>query len=138
MSCLAAVVTVTLCSSIGIAQTGASDIYNAIKARPSSTPWCHAAAGDDPAHIISGRCKIYAECLNTADLDAKVDQIPFPELTAEKVERLRKCHQYLFNAARANPQIKGSAATQKWLLKSVSPGSEAKSFPVPASMGDPR
>jgi hypothetical protein len=115
-----------------------SDTYAKIQERPSTIRWCLPKAGDDPAHIIGGRCEVYRECLSGAALDESVDRTPFPSLDAEKVEVLRKCHQALFNGAIVNPQIKGSAATQKWLLHMVYPGTEAKSFPIPGITGDPR
>jgi hypothetical protein len=119
------------------AQTS-TDIYNNIVARPSSTHWCLPEAGDDPAHIIEGRCKVYRECLSNLKLDESVDRTPFPTLSVDQIDNVRRCHQALFNGARTNPQIKGSGATQHWLQNSVYPGTEAKSFPVPEAFVDPR
>jgi hypothetical protein len=128
---------VTFCSLSAKARASA-DVYASIKARPSTIRWCLPEAGDDPAHIISGICGVYRECLSGATLDESVDRTPFPSLGVDKIEPLRKCHQAFFNGARVNPQIKGSSATQRWLQHSVYPGTEAKSFPVPSGMGDPR
>jgi hypothetical protein len=114
------------------------DTYANIKGRPSTIRWCLPEAGDDPAHIISGRCKVYRECLSGAALDERVDRIPFAKLVTNEVEAVRKCHQALFNGARVNPQIKGSGATQKWLQHAVYPGTEAKSFPISGITDDPR
>jgi hypothetical protein len=121
----------------GRAQTDA-DIYKRINAHPSAIHWCLPDAGDDPAHIIEGRCKVYRECLSNLSLDEGVDRTPFPSLTAVEIDGVQRCHQALFNGARTNPQLKGSGATQKWLQHSVYPGTEAKSFPVPSSFSDPR
>ena len=119
------------------AQTSA-DVYNSIKVRRSTIRWCLPQAGDDPAHIIGGSCKVYRDCLSGLSLDEIVDRRPMPSLASEKVDSVRKCHQALFNAARADPQVKGSAATQDWLQHSVYPGTEARSFAVPSNFGDPR
>jgi|ERR1700733_10721323 hypothetical protein len=105
---------------------------------PSKIRWCLRQAGDDPAKVISSRCSIYRQCLDDLKLDGKVDLQPYPSLPKNQVEGLRKCHQALYNAARSNPQIQGSKATQKWLEDHVLPGSEAKTFPVPASFPDAR
>jgi len=118
------------------AQTSA-DVYNGIKVRRSTIRWCLPQAGDDPAHIIGGSCKVYRDCLSGLSLDETVDRKPVP-LASEQVDSVRKCHQALFNAARANPQVKGSAATQDWLQHSVCAGTEARSFAVPSNLGDPR
>jgi hypothetical protein len=122
---------VTFCSLSANAQTR-TDAY------ASTIRWCLPEAGDDPAHIISGVCRVYRECLSGATLDESVDRTPFPSLGFDKIEPLRKCHQALFNGARVNPQLKGSGATQHWLQHLVYPGTEAKSFPVPSVMEDPR
>jgi hypothetical protein len=119
------------------AQTSA-EVYNRIKAQPSTVRWCLPQAGDDIAHIIEGSCKVYGECLSDLGLDESIDRNPVHSITPEQVGGARKCHQALFNAARTNPQVKGSAATQQWLQHSVYPGTEAKSFPVPRKLGDPR
>jgi hypothetical protein len=126
------------CSSLSARAQTSADIYNSIKVQPSTIRWCLAQAGDDPAHIIEGRCKVYRECLSNLSLDESADRNVPPSLTPEQVGGVRKCHQALFNAARTNPQVKGSAATQDWLQHSVYPGTEAKSFPVPSNLGDPR
>jgi hypothetical protein len=129
--------TIVLCSSFVRAQASA-DIYKSIKVRPSAIRWCLPQAGDDPAHIIAGTCKVYRDCLSDLSLNESVDLNPSSSVATEKVDSVRKCHQALFNAARANPQIKGSAATQQWLQHAVYPGTEAKSFPVPSNFSDPR
>ena len=134
---LTAIVIVAWCSPSARAQTSV-DIYNSIKSRPSTIRWCLPEAGDDPAHIITGRCKVYRDCLSDLSLDERVDRTPFPSLAAEQIDSVRRCHQALFNAARSNPQLKGSNATQQWLQHSVYPGTEAKSFPGPSSFVDPR
>jgi hypothetical protein len=113
------------------AQTSA-DIYGSLEAHPSTIHW------DDPAHIIGGSCKVYRDCLSNLSLDEIVDRNRLPSLASEQVDSVRKCHQALFNAARANPQVKPSAATQAWLQHSIYPGTEAKSFAVPSNFGDPR
>jgi hypothetical protein len=131
------IATITSCSLYAQAQTS-SDVYNDIKGQPSTIRWCLPQAGDDPAHIIGGRCKVYRDCLSNLSLDESIDRSSPSSITPEQVGDVRKCHQALFNAARTNPQIKGSAATQQWLQHSVYPGTEAKSFPVPGNLGDPR
>jgi hypothetical protein len=113
-------------------------IYMSITDTPSVIRWCLPEAGDDPAKVISTRCSVYRECLANLGLDEKVDRRPYPSLSAAQVEALKKCHQALYNAARSNPQIQGSKATQKWLEDHVLPGSEAKIFPVPASFPEAR
>jgi hypothetical protein len=100
--------------------------------------WCLAGAGDDPAGIISGVCRVYSECLNTAGLSEAVDQEPFPSLSETQVAAVKKCHQAVYNGARVNPQIKGSKATQEWLLHHVFPKTEANVFDVPSFLNDPR
>lgn len=67
---------VTFCSLSAKAQASA-DAYASIKARPSTIRWCLPEAGDDPAHIISGVCGVYRECLSGATLDKSVDRTPF-------------------------------------------------------------
>jgi hypothetical protein len=99
-----------------------------IKGAQSTVRWCLPDAGNDPAGIIGGRCEVYRECLANAELDESADRKPFPKLFAGQVEALRKCHQALYNAARVNPQIKGSEATQQWLVNLVYPGTQAKPF----------
>jgi hypothetical protein len=115
-----------------------ADVYRNIKAVPSSVRWCVPEAGDDPAGIIGSRCKVYRECLANANLDDSVDRKPFPKLSLEGVEDVRKCHQALYNAARVNPQIKGSGATQQWLECLVYPGTQAKPFSIPGTTTPPR
>ena len=137
MRLLAFIAIIAFCPSPARAQTRA-DVYNSIKARPSTIRWCLPEAGDDPAHIIGDRCKVYRDCLTDSGLDEKVDQTPFLSLAVEKIDSVRKCHQALFNAAKMNPQIKGSGATQQWLHHLVYPGTEAKSFPARSVTGDPR
>jgi hypothetical protein len=112
-------------------------IYMNIQESPSKLRWCLPEAGDDPDRIISGRCIVYSECLNDLGLKERVDRRPYPALSKIQVEGLRKCHQALDNAARTNPQIQGSKATQDWLEHDVIPGSEAKSSPVPAKSPTP-
>ena len=131
------IATMTCCSLSARAQTSA-DAYSGIKVQPSTIRWCLPQAGDDPAHIIEGRCNVYRECLSDLSLNESIDRNPAPSITPEQRGGVRRCHQGLFNAARANPQIKGSAATQQWLQHSVYPGTEAKSFPVPGNLGAPR
>ena len=101
-----------LVSSQASAQQSEKDIYTAISETPSRTHWCLPAAGDDPAGIIGGCCQVYSECLASAELTQVVDQQPFPSLSDAKRTSLKKCHQALYNAARVNPQIKGSKATR--------------------------
>ena len=115
----------------------ATQVYNSIKENPSRIRWCLPQAGDDPAGIIRSRCKIYSECLESAGLNQNVDHRN-RVLPQSDAEELRKCHQALYNAARMNPEIKGSKATQDWLLREVHSGTEAKSFSVPSSMNHPR
>ncbi|KAA6457263.1 hypothetical protein DYQ86_23330 [Acidobacteria bacterium AB60] len=114
-----------------------TDIYKSIKDDPSKIRWCLSEAGDDPAGIIGRRCQVYSECLDSLGLNDSVDKRPYPTLSAEQVESVRKCHQALYNAARTNPQLKGSKATQDWLEHNVSSGTEAKAFPVPSNLGRP-
>jgi hypothetical protein len=125
------------CPRIDQAQTSA-DIYNSIKTQPSTVRWCLPEAGEDGASIIGGRCKVYRECLASVNLDDSVDRKPFPVLSAVQVEDVRKCHQALYNAARVNPQVKGSGATQQWLEHLVYPGTQAKPFAIPGVVGTPR
>ena len=118
------------------AQT-ARQTYDAISEKSSKVHWCLQAAGSDSAGIIESRCQIYSECLASAKLTAGVDELPFPAISEDLRQSLRKCHQALFNAAIMNPQLKGSKATQDWLQHHVMKGTEAKSFPVPASTATP-
>lgn len=96
---------IAFCSLSARAQTSA-DVYNGIKMQPSTIRWCLPQAGDDPAHIIGDRCKVYRDCLSDLSLDESIDRNPMPSLTPEQVGSVRKCHQALFNAARMNPQAK--------------------------------
>jgi hypothetical protein len=113
------------------------DKYEAIQEIPSPTHWCLPAAGDDPASIIEHVCSVYMKCLESADLPSDIyGQLP-STLSDEQRQHAKACHQALFNAAKVNPQIKGSKATQAWLESYVAPGTEAKSFAVPASMNNP-
>jgi len=112
------------------AQTDA-EIYAAIKESPSSIHWCVPQAGNDPANIIRGRCEVYATCLNQARLAPKIDELPDVSLYPAEIESLRRCHQALYNAARSNPELKGSKATQDWLTQNVRAGTQAKPFAVP-------
>lgn len=116
------------------AQTNA-DIYKNIKEQPSKIRWCLPQAGTDPAHIIEGRCRVYRDCLGDLGLGDAKDQ---NALGVGQVDGVRRCQQALFNAARMNPLLKGSYATQQWLQHDVYPGTEAKSFPVPSNFVDPR
>jgi hypothetical protein len=109
----------------------ANQIYAQIKPQPSLAHWCQPQTGDDPAHIISNSCATYSECLGALGLQDDADRPPFSGLSDVQVSWVRKCHQNLFNAARTNPQIKGSGATQDWLEHSVYPGTAVKSPPVP-------
>jgi hypothetical protein len=111
--------------------------YNALSEVPSKIHWCLPAAGHDPSGIIESRCRIYSDCLVSAGLTVTVDEAPFPTLSDDQRESVRRCHQALFNAAATNPQLNGSKATQEWLQHQVIRGTEAKSFPVPAMMGAP-
>jgi len=119
------------------AQQSGKDIYTAISETPSKTHWCRPAAGDDPAGIIGRVCQVYSDCLDSANLTQLVDQLPFPSLSEAQRTSIKKCHQALYNAARVNPQIKGSKATQGWLEHDVLQGTEAKSFAIPAGMSSP-
>jgi hypothetical protein len=112
--------------------------YEQIKSQPSTIHWCLAEAGDDPGQIISDSCAKYSECLGAVGLKDDVDRPPFSGLSDVQVSWVKRCHQVLYNAARPNPQIKGSRATQDWLEHSVYPRTEARSFPVPSSMPSPR
>ncbi|HEY4358767.1 MAG TPA: hypothetical protein VGN16_23670 [Acidobacteriaceae bacterium] len=114
------------------------EIYEAIAVTPSAVHWCLPAAGDDPAGIIESRCHVYSDCLTVAGLPANLDDSPSIILSNEQRDHARVCHQSLFNAARMNPQIKGAKATQQWLQHHVIRGTEAKSFPIPASLDNPR
>jgi hypothetical protein len=125
------------CPRLVEAQASA-DVYNSIKAKPSTIRWCLPEAGEDGAGIIGGRCKVYRDCLANTNLNETVDRQPFPTLSIGQVEDVRKCHQALYNAARVNPQIKGSAATQQWLEHAVYPGTQAKSFAIPGVASTPR
>jgi len=118
-------------------QQSAKSTYNAISDRPSKLRWCLPEAGDDPAGIIGGRCRVYSECLGSAGLDKAVDQLPYPTLSDDQIAAVKRCHQALYNGARVNPQIKGSKATQEWLVHGVYPGTEAKVLAVPNSMNNP-
>jgi hypothetical protein len=129
-------VTMAFNSMSAVAQPRAS--YSVIETEPSAIHWCLPEAGDDPSHIIEGRCKVYRECLSSLSLDERVDRLTTASMTPDQVIGVRKCHQALFNAARLNPQVKGSAATQQWLTHSVYPGTEAKSFAIPANLGEAR
>jgi hypothetical protein len=115
--------------------TEAAGIYTALPV-PSTQHWCTEQAGDDPAKIISGRCAIYIACLKDAGLNAIPDRSTvIPEAS---IASIKKCNQGLYNAARPNPQIKGSNATQIWLTKGVPPGTEAKSFTLPDGFPSPK
>lgn len=131
-------VAIDLVSLQASAQQSGKDIYAAISETPSRTHWCLPAAGDDPVGIIGSRCQVYSDCLDSADLTRVVEQQPFPSLSEAQRTSLKKCHQALYNAARVNPQIKGSKATQDWLEHDVLRGTEAKSFAVPVGMSSPR
>jgi hypothetical protein len=109
------------------------ETYSRITETPSGVHWCLPEAGDDPAGIIGQRCEVYSDCLETAGMTEAVDQKPFPFLSDEQRLNLKKCHQALYNAARVNPQIKGSKATQDWLEHGVLQGGEAKPLPAPGS-----
>lgn len=116
----------------------AKDIYTSIRENPSTVHWCLPSAGNDTYGIIGRVCEVYSDCRETAGLTEMVDQKPFPPLSEEQRASLKRCHQALYNAARVNPQIKGAKATQIWLERDVSPGTEAKSFPVLKTMEQPR
>jgi hypothetical protein len=137
MAALVGLAASLFCPRIDQAQTSA-DVYNSIKTQPSTVRWCLPEAGEDGAGIIGGTCKVYRDCLATANLDESVDAKPFPDLSAGQVEDVRKCHQALYNAARVNPRIKGSGATQQWLEHLVYPGTQAKPFAIPGSASTPR
>jgi len=109
-----------------------SEIYAAIKEVPSKIHWCVPRAGNDPANIIRSRCQVYAECLAQAGLASNIDESPDVSLDQANVEPLRRCHQALYNAARVNPQLKGSKATQDWLTQNVRSGTQAKPFAIPS------
>ena len=126
-----------LCLGTGSAQNSA-DAYTRIQDKPSKIHWCLPETGNDPANIIESRCSVYRECLDELNLDEKVDQQPYPSLTEVQVAAIKRCHQALYNAARVNPQIKGSWATQNWLEHNVYPGTEAKTFPIPGVSSAPR
>lgn len=119
-------------------EPSAKSVYNAVRDTPAKVRWCLPEAGDDPASIISSSCAKYSACLDDGKLSPTVDRSPYVQLQKDALTALQRCHQYLYNAARANPQLKGSKATQVWLTGDVQPGSEAKSFPVPPSMPSPR
>jgi hypothetical protein len=113
------------------------DIYTQIKTQPSPTRWCTTEAGDDPAGIISSRCNVFNNCLKAINLDEKVDHPPFPALSGEQIAIVKSCNQALYDAARSNPQIKGSKATQDWLTHEVLPSAAARPFSIPDSLGKP-
>ena len=113
------------------------ETYSRINVNPSKFHWCLPEAGDDPAGIIGHACEVYSECRESAELTEAADQKPFPSLSDEQRLNLKKCHQALYNAARVNPQIKGSRATQDWLEHGVLQGTEAKPFSVPGSFSSP-
>lgn len=132
------VIAFLLCLCLRSIQAQSSkDIYAHIKALPSPARWCTAEAGDDPAGIISSRCNIFNNCLKTINLDEKVDHPPLPALSSEQIAGIKSCNQALYNAARTNPRIKGSKATQDWLTQEVQPSIAAKPFSVPDSLGKP-
>jgi hypothetical protein len=120
----------------GHAQT-AADVYSRIEEQSSKIHWCVPEAGNDPSNIIASRCKVYSACLADSGLDGKVDTPPFPDLSPAQREKVKVCHQGLYNAARMNPQIRGSGATQVWLQNGVIQGTEAKPFSIPNSTGPP-
>jgi hypothetical protein len=105
-------------------------IYAQIK-QPSPIHWCLPEAGNDPAGTIGNQCAVYSECLGALDLHDDVDRPPFTGLSDMQVNWVRRCHQVLWNVVRANPQIKGAAATQDWLEHHVYPGTEAKPSAAP-------
>jgi hypothetical protein len=113
------------------------EIYSRISENPDKLHWCLPGAGDDPAGIIGHSCEVYSDCRESAGLTEAADQKPFPSLSEEQRLNLRKCPQALYNAARVNPQIKGSRATQEWLERGVLLGTEAKPFSVPSSFSSP-
>jgi len=108
------------------------------KPQPSTLHWCSPQIGDDAAHIIGNSCAKYSECLGAVGLEDDVDRPPFTGLSDVQVAWVKKCHQNLYNAARANSQIKGSAATQDWLERSVYPGTAARPLPASGSLPPPR
>ena len=114
-----------------------AEIYDNITANPSPVRWCLPQAGDDPDHIILHRCQIFSACLDAFGIDQASDEAPFPELSKQQLTDLRGCHQAMYNAARGYPTVKGSKATQDWLLHGVHPGSEAKPTPVSADSPSP-
>jgi hypothetical protein len=122
-----------VCLSHLLCAQSAKETYSGIGENPSRLHWCLPGAGDDPAVIIGRVCKVYSGCRESAGLNEAADQMPFPSLTDEQRLNLKKCHQALYNAARVNPQIKGSNATQDWTEHGVLQGTEAKSFSVPGS-----
>lgn len=63
---------------------------HALDGNSPSIRWCLPETRDDPAKIISGRCRVYKECLDDLELDVSVDQRPFPALSKSKVEGLKK------------------------------------------------
>jgi hypothetical protein len=115
----------------------AKETYSRISKNPSKIHWCVPEAGDDPAGIIGHACEVFSNCRESAGLTEAVDQKLFPPLSDEQRLNLKKCHQALYNAARVNPQIKGSKATQQWLEHDVLRGTEAKAFSVPSSFSSP-
>ncbi|MGA1981970.1 MAG: hypothetical protein ABSG84_05825 [Acidobacteriaceae bacterium] len=122
--------------SIGLHRLGAAQtqdpkqIYAQIK-QPSTIHWCLPVAGDDPSGTIGNQCARYSECLGALGLQDDVDRPPFSGLSDTQVGWVRRCHQGLYDAAHSNPQIKGAAATQDWLLHHVYPGTEAKPTAAP-------
>jgi hypothetical protein len=114
------------------------EIYAQIRAQPSAIHWCLAAAGNDPGGTIGNQCAVYSECLGALDLHDDVDRAPFTGLSDVQVNWVRRCHQVLWNAAHASPQIKGAAATQDWLEHHVYPGTEAKASAASTAPSPPR
>ena len=111
----------------------AKQVYAQIGQR-SPIHWCLAQAGDDPAGIIGKQCAVYSECLGALNLQDDVDRPPFTGLSEVQVNWVRRCHQELDSAARANPQIKGAGATEDWLEHHVYPGTEAKAGASPPGL----
>jgi len=109
-------------------------------ARPQAQPkppqpihWCGPGSKDDPAHTIAESCEAYSECLGAVGLFEAIDRPPFTGLSDTQIKWVKRCHQTLHDAARANPRIDNSKETQAWLEHAVYPGTEAVSSPAPNS-----
>ena len=128
---------IAFCSVVARAQTSA-DVHNGIKVQPSTIRWCLPQAGDDPAHIIGGRYKVYRDCLSDLSLDESIDRIQCVRLPLNKLVTfgsvIRPSSLPPERTRKSKAQLRRSSGCSTLYIR----GTEAKSFPVPSNLGDPR